>query len=225
MARRSALIWCGVLTMAAVLCYFFPLLHIRSISDASNQDQSSLQLPASIAAPINLTDFVDEFWDVQLNDVKGKAIDIRTLFAAFEGDPQQARSEFGHQIGLGGDCFFFVRGTGEVERLKDDQCILRIGEQSRRACLALGVIVGNAVRDSTGLIDVNQFANSQDFNNLSVELNRRVEVFVVGPARKQLRVGSRVSFVGCAEIGDDGDLDPFCLVPVRLDVLDSGAQP
>ena len=89
----------------------------------------------------------------------------------------------------------------------------------------MGVVVGNAVRDSTGLIDVSQFANSQDFNNLSADLNRRVETLVIAPARERLQVGARVAFVGCARVSDDGDFDPLGLIPVHLDVPDPEVRP
>ncbi len=85
--------------------------------------------------------------------------------------------------------------------------------------------MGSAVRDATGLVDVNQFANSQDFNNLSARLNQRVETHAIAPARERLRVGARVSFVGCARVSDDRDYDPLSLVPVYLDIADPEVRP
>lgn len=41
--------------------------------------------------------------------------------------------------------------------------------------LETGPVFGNVLRDGTGLLDVNDFPNSQDFNALSSEINRRVE--------------------------------------------------
>ena len=221
MSRRRVIIWCSGAIGAAVLCYFFPLFRIEPIDDAGIARQS----PANTAAPVNVTDYADEFWNVRLRDAFDDAVDIEELFEAIDRDPGQARSKFGRQVGLGGACFFFVRGAGHIEEVAADHCTLRIGGGSRRACIRTGVMVGNAVRDSTGLIDVNQFANSQDFNNLSAELNQRVESHVIAPSRERLRVGARVDFVGCAQVGDDRDFDPLSLVPVHLDIEDPQVQP
>ena len=38
--------------------------------------------------------------------------------------------------------------------------------------IATEFIFGNAVRDATGLININEFKNTMDFNNVSAELNR-----------------------------------------------------
>ena len=192
-------------------CYFFPLFRVKPIDDAGNARQS----PANVAAPVNVTDYADEFWNDRLPDAFGDAVDIEELFEAVDRDAGQARSKFGRQVGLGGACFLFVRGAGQVEEVDSDYCTLKIGERSRRVRIRSGSLLGMRCGIRTGLIDVNQFANSQDFNNLSAELNQRVETHVIAPSRERLRVGARVSFVGCARVSDDRDFDP----------LSSGSRP
>jgi predicted lipoprotein len=204
-----------------VLCYCFPIFRVKPIEDAAEAGRS----PPNVAAPVNVTDYADELWNHRLPKALGKAVDVERLFKAVDRDGSQARNEFGRKVGLGGACFLFVRGAGRVEEVSADDCTLKIGEQSRRVRIRIGVVVGNTVRDSTGLVDVNQFANSQDFNNLSADLNQRVETHVIAPARERLQVGTRVDFVGCARVGDDRDFDPLSLVPVHLDVANPEVQP
>jgi len=215
------IIWCGVALGAAVLCYFFPLFQVKPIDD----DGSVRQPRANVSAPVNVTDYADELWNDRLPDAFGNAVDIEELFEAVDRDAGQARNKLARQVGLGGACFLFVRGSGHVEDVAADYCTLKIGGQSRQVRIRIEVVVGNAVRDSTGLVDVNQFANSQDFNNLSAQLNRRVETHVIAPSRESLRVGVRVGFVGCARVSDDRDFDPLSLVPVHLDIVDPQVQP
>ena len=194
MSRRRRFIWCGVAIGAAVLWCFFPPFRIKP-DRRCWKPAPGLRRAAS---PVNVADYAEEFWNDRLPGAFGHAVDIEELFAAVDRDAGQARSKFGRQVGLGGACFLFIRGTGRVEEVAADYCTLKIGEGPRRVRIRTGVVVGNAVRDSTGLVDVNQFANSQDFNNLSAELNGRVEANVIAPARERLRVGARVRFVGCA---------------------------
>jgi predicted lipoprotein len=220
-SRRSIILWCSAGIGAAVLCYVFPLFRVKPIDDAGHARQSS----SNVAAPVDVTDYTDELWNDRLPKAFGTAVDIEELFKAVNRDGGQARNKFGRQVGLGGACFLFVRGSGQVEEVSADYCTLKIGGRSRRARIRIGVVVGNAVRDSTGLTDVNQFANSQDFNNLSVELNQRVETRVIAPSRERLRVGARVGFVGCARVRENRDFDPLSLVPVHLDVADLEVRP
>ena len=56
-------------------------------------------------------------------------------------------------------------------------------------------------------------------------MNRRVEVDVIAPSRDQLRIGARVNFVGCAQIGDDSDFDSLSLIPLHLNIEAPEARP
>jgi predicted lipoprotein len=220
-SRRRVIIWCGVAIGAAVLWCFFPPFRIKRIGDAGSPRPAKV----SASAPVNVAEYAEEFWNDRLPGAFGNAVDIEELFAAVDLDAGQARSKFGRQVGLGGACFLFIRGTGQVEEAAADYCTLKIREGLRRVRIRTGVVVGNVVRDSTGLVDVNHFANSQDFNNVSAELNGRVEANVIAPARERLRVGARVRFVGCAAVSRDDDFDALALVPVHLDIEDAEVQP
>jgi predicted lipoprotein len=85
--------------------------------------------------------------------------------------------------------------------------------------LQTGLIFGNAVRDGTGLLNVDDYPNSQDFNAISEALNRLVEERVLPRLRERARVGATVRFAGCAEVNDESsDLKPLRVVPIRADV-------
>lgn len=221
MSHRIAIIWCSVAIGAGVLFFLFPPFRVKPIDAAGGPRRS----PVGTAAPENVKDYADKFWKDRLPGAFDNAVDINELFDAVDSDARQARSKFGRQVGLGGASLLFVRGAGRVKEIAPDYCTITIGRGSRSARIRTGVVVGNAVRDSTGLIDVNQFANSQDFNNLSAELNRRVETQVIAPSRRRLRVGARVRFVGCTQVRDDRDFDLLTLVPVYLHIEDHEVQP
>jgi len=204
-----------------VLWCFFPPFRIKRIGDTG----IPRPVPVSTASPVSVADYAEEFWNVRLPGALNKAVDIDELFAAVDRDPGQARSKFGRQVGIGGACFFFIRGTGQVEEVAADYCTLKTDEGPRRVRIRTGVVVGNVVRDATGLVDVNQFANSQDFNNVSAMLNEQVEANVTAPSREWLRAGVRVRFVGCAQVSGDGDFDSLALVPVHLDIEDAEVEP
>ena len=83
--------------------------------------------------------------------------------------------------------------------------------------IELGFVFGNAVRDATGLITASSYPNAQEFNDISAALNSMVEANVLPQLQQIAKVGDRIQFVGCAEVGDeDTDLKPLKLVPVMV---------
>ena len=85
--------------------------------------------------------------------------------------------------------------------------------------LPTGLLFGNAVRDGTGLLDASTFPNSQNFNDLSAELNHIIETTLLPELREQAKVGAKISFAGCAEIAEeDADVKPLKVIPVLVKV-------
>jgi predicted lipoprotein len=160
--------------------------------------------------------FVDRFWSERLIPGAAQAVDAAKLVAAVQQDPKSARKTYGRSVGLGAAYYYFVAGTGYVVSVEMDAVglSLREGDKEVQMWLEMGKIFGNAVRDGTGLLSVNDIPNSQDFNALSSEINRRIEVQVLPTLRKNSAVGTKVHFVGCAQISDeDTDLHPLRIVP------------
>lgn len=77
---------------------------------------------------------------------------------------------------------------------------------------------GNAVRDGSGLLDISDFANVQDFNAISAEINSRVESKVFPLLQANAVVGKVVHFVGATEVADSaGAPSGLQLVPVVIE--------
>jgi len=80
-------------------------------------------------------------------------------------------------------------------------------------------VFGDAIRDGTGLLNVNDYPDSQNFNDISAALDHLVETQVLPGLRQQARIGVTLSFAGCAEIDDeDSDLNPLKVIPVATRV-------
>ena len=135
---------------------------------------------------------------------------------AIEQDHQAARDAHGRSLGLSDTYFYFLSGTGRVVSVEKNTVGLSIDDDSTQVQVLLetGLLFGNAVRDGTGLLDVNGFANSQEFNAISTEINRRIETDVLPKLREMATVGSTIRFVGCAQVTDEEtDLSPLRVVP------------
>ena len=199
----------GSLILCAILCWFFPLFHVVTLKRATDE---------KAAATFNPAKFVENFWNDKLVKSLDQAVKAEVLLPAIKSDHGAARKKYARSLGLSESYTYFVSGVGRVLAVTDDEVSLAVteGAMQPEISLQVGLIFGNAVRDGTGLLNVNDFPNSQDFNDISAELNRLVETRVLPKLREQAKVGSRIHFVGCAEVGDEAtDLKPLRVVPVQ----------
>lgn len=209
---RRRLLLVGLAGIVAALVYIFPPFHIVSLESAKRKSENERFSPK---------DFVAQFWSERLLKSLDQAVDAGTLLSAIKHDPQNARRQYGRQMGLGNTYYYFVRGQARVAAIKPDAISLTLSGMASNpdVILLVGNISGNAVRDSTGLLNVNDFPNSQEFNQISAELNRRIETIVLPELRQKIFVGTTVAFVGGAEIQDEAsDLQPIRLIPIQVQI-------
>ena len=193
----------------AGLLYFLPLFRIVPLNQAE-------QLATSKATGFEPASFVEKFWTEHLVPAATKAVEASKLIGEIRLDHRSARKTYGRSLGLSDTYFYFLAGTGSVVSVEENSLGLSIeeGVTHVQVWLETGIIFGNAVRDGTGLLDVNEFTNSQDFNAISTEINRRIETDVLPTLRKNATVGTTIRFAGCAQVTDElTDLSPLRVVP------------
>ena len=134
-----------------------------------------------------------------------------------------ARQKYGHTVRDDSrDRFYFVAGAGRVVEVDDEFVCLSLGAtgQDVEVKIIVDVVTGNVVRNATRLVEMGDFEDSQHYNSISEELNKIVASRVLPPLRQKVRTGSRIEFVGCAEVSDDDTLIPMEVIPVRTKVLE-----
>ena len=203
--QRKLPYWIVALVVACVFFYLFPLFHIVSVKERRAEEAKAAFDPAA---------FVETFWFGELLVSRDKAVDINLLLAAVAEDPVLARERYSHQIGLSNTCFYFVRGEGAVQDKGEYEMSLSVDGKAGAVRIEAGPVFGNTVRDGSGLLDVNDFPNSQKFNLVSAELNKRVEQ-VLGKLWQEVDVGDAFTFLGCVEITNpETDYVPLRVIPV-----------
>jgi predicted lipoprotein len=201
-----------VVGMLAILSWRFPLFHIVPLMKASEQRSQ---------ANFNAAEFVRTFWTDRLLNSLDKATKADVLLPLIQSDPTAARKRYSRSLGLSDSYTYFVSGTGRIVAVSDSQIALVVTEGSPKpqVVLEVGLIFGNVVRDAPGLLDVNDYPSSQDFNAISQELNRIIETSVLPRLRGRAKVGAIVRFVGCAEVDDPAaDLSPLRIVPIQAEI-------
>jgi len=205
----SALV--AILVLAG-LCWAFPPIHIRSVK----------QVKTAIAdAKFSATDYVKQFWSRSLLPAADQATEATKVLDVVATNPQKVREQFGRTVGVSSSYFLFLRGSGRVVSVDDDSIGLSLKPTGNAVDISvpLGLVFGNAVRDGTGLINPSTYPNAQDFNDISAGLDHLVETQVLPEFQKLAKVGTKVQFVGCAEVADgDSDLKPLKLAPISVKV-------
>ena len=204
--------WLITLIALCTLCWFFPLFRVLPLDQAAKQ---------KAAASFNPAQFVERLWNEQLLKSLDRAVKVEVLLPAIKASPVEAKKKFSRSVGVSESYMYFISGKGRVLAASDDEISLAItdGATAAEVSLQVGLLFSNAVRDGTGLLNVNDYPNSQDFNDISAELNRIVETRVQPKLRQQAKLGATVRFVGCAEVNDEtSDLKPLKIVPVSATV-------
>lgn len=199
----------SLLVLFGVFCWLFPLFHIVRHGQTAEATAEAFDAAA----------FAETFWNNRLQPALAQAYDAAAVLAALRENPEAARQQFGRTVGMSRNWYVVVQGKGIISSVdaKGVQISLESAPFTPAVQIAIGPLFGNAVRDVTGLASASDFANSQDFNNLSAELNRIVETRVFPELKRQAAVGRSIQFVGCAEIGAQSNkVVPLKIVPLKV---------
>jgi predicted lipoprotein len=196
----------------AVLLWFFPLFHIVPVRSSNEA--------ATAAMPMDAAEIASGLWTDRVPSALTNAADANEVFALFKRDAKEARTQFGRSLGIGASAFYLLKGEGRIVSVDRKGVAVALTDGSAEAEVSLknGLIFGNTVRDSLGLVRASDYPNSQDFNDLSAELNKRVEAEVLPGLKERAAEGGRIRFVACVELADDAELAAAVkLIPLRVE--------
>lgn len=205
----SSLVACVLL---AIVFWLFPAFHVVSLKQAQAE---------KMKGAFNAADFASEFWHQRLPSALKQTADAQTVLDALAKDPKAAAATFGRTVGISDTAFYFIRGTGTVVSLESKGIGVALHGPGDKPDLLIktGLLSGNTVRDATGLVNASEFPNSQNFNDISTELNRIVESQILPSLKTNAAPGRKLSFTVCAEVSEDEAGDrPLKVIPVLVEV-------
>ena len=198
----------GILAVSIVTWFS---LDIRKLDDyrASN-----------VEVKFDASEFAGQFWENQLPVCIKDAPDVSSVFQQLEQNPETTFERYAYKLGISKTYYMLLKGSGTIEAVDQEFLVVRIDENIL-VQVATDFIFGNAVRDGSGKVDINQFLNMTDFNNVSVALNKLVKEKVVARLRKSAKTGMLIEFTGAAEINEENiDLKLIRLIPVAVKLSD-----
>lgn len=194
---------------AAIIIAFTNSVYFRSLAEVKASETAKKFDPASYA---------NNFWNNELTPNLQQAIEIDRLIPKLHNEKEVAFDTYSNALGIGNIRYFLVSGEGKVRSVNTNDVSLVTGD-GHELKIATEYIFGNAVRDASGMIDINEFTNTMDFNNISAEINRIIRNNVVPPFVERVKEGDRVLLVGAIELNQEHmNLNTIEVIPVKVEI-------
>jgi predicted lipoprotein len=165
--------------------------------------------------------YATKYFKNKLTPALAKATDINQLVKLVQTDKENSFDKYSHALGIGNLRYFLVKGEGEITSINENDVSLltKTDSTDRTLKITTEFVYGNAIRDASGIININEFGNTMDFNNVSEEINNIVRTQVVPPFKASVRKGDKVQFYGAIELNrKHQDVDNIEVVPIELKI-------
>lgn len=201
-------------TLAALLVLFLSI-DIQKLDEYQAADTTVYFSPEAYA---------EDFWENKLPAAINQATPFLSLTSLLRIDPEKAFTDFGHKLGISKTWYFMVQGAGEIDAIEEENLLVTMnGDFQTR--IATSFIFGNAIRDGSGAVNIDEFLNMTDFNNVSIEINNLVRNTTVPILKKNAKPGMKLQFAGAFEINEDQiDVQSIRIIPVSVILSDGNTE-
>ena len=194
----------GILTILVVLFLSFRIEKL---------DEYKAAKTVTIFDAIN---YVQDVWNNKMPAIINDAPEIVSLVELLKTNKQKAFEDFGKKLGISKTWYFMAKGEGVVDSVMEESLRIDIG-QNNKIQLATSFIFGNAVRDASGSVNIDDFINITDFNNVSVAINKLVKEEVANELKNSAKPGMKLQFAGAIEVNEENtNLNTIRVIPVSV---------
>lgn len=200
------------LSIVALLVIAYNSVYFRSLDDVK---------AASAVKQFDATSYARHFYDKKLMPGIDKAVEIDALIKMIQSDPAKAFQSHSHALGIGNIRYFLVKGAGMIKAIDENTTTISYSSDTtqKQLNIATEFVYGNAIRDASGLININEFNSTMDFNNVSAEINKIVRTEVLPSFKAKAKVGDQVRFSGAMELNQAHvNLDQIEVIPISLEI-------
>ena len=166
--------------------------------------------------------FSKKLWEEKLSAKLGSTVQLAIFIKAAQSNPPDAFSKYTNALGIGNYRYALLKAEGIVTDINEDDITLQVklDDSLMAVKLATEFIYGNAIRDASGLVDVKDFPNTMDLNNISEELNKMVRKTVLPPFKAAVKKGDKILVTGAIEIHKEHiKWNELEIIPVKLQIV------
>ena len=208
--------------MNKYLKYFLLIVAVGLVAYKSVYIKKLSTMVKTTADKFDAVSFSKKLWEERLPAKLDSAIELSGFIKAVQQDPDNALLKHSNALGIGNYRYAMIKTSGVITDLGNDDNTLQInaGDSMMTVKLATEFIYGNAIRDASALVNVKDFPNTMDLNNISEELNKSVRETVLPPFKEKVKKGDRINVTGAIEINKAHLRWPGLeIIPVRLEFL------
>ena len=209
MARK--IIKYGLLTIVIGLVAYKSVFIIK-LSELQPIEPKAFDAPA----------FVQQLWDDKLPARLDSAISLDALQTAIKANPGAAFDTYFNSMSIGNIRYGLVKLTGKVVAVNDDEVTVVAGNSNDLLTVKIATeyVYGNAIRDASRLVDIRNFVNTTDLNNISEELNKKVRNVVLPPFKATVKKDDTITCTGALELNEAHySLNDLEIIPVQCKIM------
>jgi predicted lipoprotein len=196
------------LAVIVVLFIAFNSVYFKKLSDVK----------ASAVKQFDAAKYARNYLKTQLIPSAGNAPQADQLLAMLKTNPVNAFKTYAHGLDIGNIRFFMVQGHVVVSSV-DENDVYVLTRDKQNIKIAIEYVFGNALRDAPGLININDFTNTMDLNNIAAEVDKIVRTEVLPPFKSVVKKGDTISFAGAFELNQEHiNLNNIEVIPVTLKI-------
>jgi predicted lipoprotein len=180
------------------------------------------EVQAKEPAAFNAVLFGDKLWNTQLPARLDSAITLEALQGAFKTNAAAAFENYFNSISIGNIRYGLVKLTGKVLAVNEDDVTVLAGSKDDPLTVKIATeyVYGNAIRDASRLVDIKDFVNTADLNNISEELNKKVRKTVLPAFKANVKKDDVVTCTGAIELNQAHySLDDLEIIPVQCKII------
>jgi predicted lipoprotein len=175
-------------------------------------------MKATTPVAFDATAFSKKLWNDQLPARINSAVGLDVLLPALQSNPGQAFDKYSNALAIGNIRYSLVQAAGRVTAVDENTVTIQAGNATIH--LQTEYVYGNAIRDASGLVDIQHFVNTADLNNVSEALNKQVREQVLPPFKKAVQKADSVWFAGALELNKEHvHLQELQIIPVQVKII------
>lgn len=177
---------------------------------------------ASATKGFDAKPYARKYFDSKLLPALNNAVDINILRGMLLADINKTFDSHSHALGIGNVKYFLIKGEGEITGINENEVTILSKTDSAQHVytIAIEFVYGNAIRDASGLISLNEFTNTTDINNVSEEINKIVRNEVLPAFKKTVKKGDTVQFSGAIELNKANiNVENIEIIPISLKII------
>ena len=166
--------------------------------------------------------FSKKLWDEKMPAKIDSAIDLTVFIQAVNSNKEAAFKQYSNALGIGNYRYTLIKAQGTVTDVQEDDVTIQItvSDSIIMAVLATEYIYGNAIRDASRLVEINDFSSSADLNSVSEEMNKIVRTSVLPEFKKGVKPGDKIAITAAIEMNAAHiKWTGLELLPVRLQIV------